>query len=505
MDKEHLIKIIKKGEGLNIEFKTSKNKLNRDVFDTVCAFLNRNGGHLFLGVRDNGEITGVDEAAIPELTTGFVSQCNNPQKLYPPYYLSPEVIDIDGKKIIYIFVPESSQVHNVAGKIFDRNEEGDFDVTRNHSHISQIYLRKQTTYTENKIFPYASPEDLDPVLIQRARIRARNENEGSHPWFDMDDLELLKSAQLYKKDFQSGKEGITLAGILLFGRDETILSVLPHHKTDAILRRKNLDRYDDRDDIRTNLLDSYDRLMGFIEKHLPDPFYLEKDIRISLRSKIFREAISNILIHREYSNAYPAKMIIESSRVVFENANKPRTFGYISPENFTPSPKNPVIARVFKEIGLADELGSGVRNIFKYTPVYSDGKQPELIEEDIFKIIIPVTAKVEGVNDKVEGVNDKIADAIENSIKKVIEEVITDTLKKSNKSTRTNLASLLNTIVENEGKRNPEYSELLNIPVKSIERYIQLLKEADLIQFIGNSPKTGGYYITEKLKRKLNS
>ena len=63
---------------------------------------------------------------------------------------------------------------------------------------------------------------------------------------------LLRSANLYSKDFVTGKEGLTLAAILLFGKDTTILSVLPHHKTDAIYRVKDLDRYDDRDDIRTN-------------------------------------------------------------------------------------------------------------------------------------------------------------------------------------------------------------------------------------------------------------
>ena len=42
-----------------------------------------------------------------------------------------------------------------------------------------------------------------------------------------------------------------------------ILSVLSHHKTDAIFRVYNTDRYDDRDVIITNLLDSYDRLMSF--------------------------------------------------------------------------------------------------------------------------------------------------------------------------------------------------------------------------------------------------
>jgi ATP-dependent DNA helicase RecG len=55
-----VLETIEQGEGLKIEFKESKNKLNRDVYETVCAFLNRNGGELFLGVKDNGEIIGVD-------------------------------------------------------------------------------------------------------------------------------------------------------------------------------------------------------------------------------------------------------------------------------------------------------------------------------------------------------------------------------------------------------------------------------------------------------------
>lgn len=70
------------------------------------------------------------------------------------------------------------------------------------------------------------------------------------------------------RDSVSGKEGITLAAILLFGPDELIFSVLVHYKTDAIYRMFNLDRYDDRDVITTNLLDSYDRLLEFGRQHL---------------------------------------------------------------------------------------------------------------------------------------------------------------------------------------------------------------------------------------------
>ncbi|MDF1618728.1 Fic family protein [Petrocella sp. FN5] len=151
-----------------------------------------------------------------------------------------------------------------------------------------------------------------------------------------------------------------------------------------------MDCYDDRDDIRVNLLSSYERLMQFIAKHLNDKFYLEGDQRVSLRNKIFREAMTNLLIHREFSNPFPAKLIIENNRVYIENSNKPHGNGIIDPENFSPYPKNPTIAKFFKEIGWVDELGSGVRNIYKYNKIYS-GADPEFIEGEIFKTIIPLT------------------------------------------------------------------------------------------------------------------
>jgi ATP-dependent DNA helicase RecG len=388
MTSEHVKQLTTQGEGIEVEFKESKTKLNKSVFETVCAFLNRNGGHLLLGVNDDGEIAGVDN---PEkLINDFNTLANNFQKLDPTFYFSPEIIEIDGKQIVYVFIPESSQVHKANGKIFDRNSDGDFDISNNTELVTALYIRKQTTYSENTVFPYASVDDLRADLIDRAKIMAKNEAGGSHPWTTLSNRAMLNSVGLYQKDLRTGQSGLTLAAILLFGKDETIISALPHHRTDAILRKINIDRYDDRDDIRTNLIESYDRLMAFVKKHLPDPFYLEDDKRISLRNKIFREAISNILIHREFINPFPAKMIIESDKVLFENASRPHGFGLITPESFSPFPKNPNIARVFKEIGLADELGSGVRNLFKYLKIYS-GIEPEIIEGDIFKIVITTT------------------------------------------------------------------------------------------------------------------
>ncbi len=391
MDVTQIRKLINQGEGINIEFKESKNKLNKDVFESVCAFLNRIGGHLFLGVKDNGDIVGLDEESVNKLKNDFITSMNNSLKINPTFYLSVEDFEIDNMTILYIFVPNSSQVHRCNGKIYDRNEDGDLDITDNTNLVSQLYMRKQSTYSENLIYPAVDISDLRKDIFIKVRKLASNQRP-NHPWEQMDNMELLRSSGLYLKDLQSGKEGITLAGILLFGEDELIANALPHFKTDAILRRVNVDRYDDRDDIRTNLIDSYERLMQFVAKHLDDKFYLEKDQRISLRDKIFREVISNILIHREFLNPYPAKFVIERNRVFTENSNKAHGFGLIDPNNFSPYPKNPIIAKFFKEIGWVDELGSGIRNINKYNKIYSS-KEAEFIEGDVFKTIIPLGNK----------------------------------------------------------------------------------------------------------------
>ncbi len=383
---EQIRNLLSKGEGLSLEFKACRGKLNRDIYETVCAFLNRHGGTLFLGVDDAGVVTGIDPDAVQQIKKDFVTAINNPQKINPACYLSVDEIEVDGKHILRIYVPESSQVHRCNGRIFDRNEDGDLDITGHTRLVADLYHRKQTTYSENKRYPYATLADLRKDLIAKARKLVSVQRE-DHPWLAMDDLELLKSAQLHQTDPETGGSGVTLAGILLLGKDEVILSAVPHHRTDLILRKVNLDRYDDRDLVTTNLIESYDRIIAFITKHLPDPFYLERDMRISIRDAIFREVASNILIHREYMNAFPAKLIIERGQVRTENSNKPHGFGPINPENFSPFPKNPVIARFFREIGRADELGSGVRNLMKYGKAFG-GSDPELIEGDVFRIIV---------------------------------------------------------------------------------------------------------------------
>ena len=127
---------------------------------------------------------------------------------------------------------------------------------------------------------------------------AQNHAGGQHPWTAMDDQELLKSAGLYGRDVVTGEEGFNLAALMLLGKDDVILNVAPTYVTDALVRKVNVDRYDDREIIKTNLIESYSQLLDFGRKNLPDKFFLEGAVNKSLRNTIVREMVSNIM--KEY-------------------------------------------------------------------------------------------------------------------------------------------------------------------------------------------------------------
>lgn len=384
---EKLKTVLAVGETIAVEFKRCSNGINADTYETVCSFLNRFGGDIFLGVEDNGKVCGVPKKAAPSIVKNFIKMVSNPEIINPTVYLAPEIIEYEGKQIVHIHVPPSSEVHSYKKTIYDRVDDADIKVTAT-SHIAGLYIRKQNIFTEKKIYPYVREDDLRLDLLPRIRQTAINRFQ-DHEWKNMSDVELLRSAGLFGEDKATGKQGYNLAAVMLLGRDEVIRSVSPTYRTDALLRKVNVDRYDDRVIVQTNLIESYDLLVQFAEKHLLDKFYLEKDKRVSLRGVIIREILVNTLIHREFTSPYIAKFVIERDRMYTENANRAVSGSIITPDNLEPNPKNPIIAAFFRNIWLADELGSGVRRLYRYVPRYS-GKAPELIDGDVFRVIVPL-------------------------------------------------------------------------------------------------------------------
>jgi len=129
MNTGRIQELLKKKEDIRTEFKEAKKELPNNLFESICAMLNRDGGDILLGVADDGTIVGIEEDKVPTMIINLTNLSNNKQKLDPPFILFPQKYKIEGKWIIHIQIPASSQVHKTGNTIFDRSNDGDFRLT----------------------------------------------------------------------------------------------------------------------------------------------------------------------------------------------------------------------------------------------------------------------------------------------------------------------------------------------------------------------------------------
>lgn len=391
MDLQQVQQIINQGEGLRIEYKEATDSVPGSFYETVVSFSNTDGGVILLGVADNKTVTGINRAITIKLQKDIVTALNTRECINPPVYVQPFTVEHPDGLIMVIQVPSSSQVHDHSGRIYSREFEADLDITDDQQKVSDIYLRKRNFFTESIIYPHLTMEHLDKSLFEKARQIIRN-NRSDHPWLLVSDEQMLRDSTLWRIDFKTGEEGLTLAAALIFGKDSTIQSILPAYKVEAMVRIHNKDRWDDRINppLRTNLIDTYLRLKQFVNDKLPEKFYVEGDQRIDLRDKIFREVIGNVIVHREYTSALSTEMIITDTEVRITNPNRAYFHGLINATGFNPYPKNPNIRKFFTSFGWTDEIGSGIRNTNKYLPLYVPGAKPVFVENDTFVTEIPL-------------------------------------------------------------------------------------------------------------------
>lgn len=391
-----LLEILSKGESVNVEFKEAKNKVPNTLYETVVSFMNREGGTIVLGANDEGVITGIDREVVDKMKKEIVTALNSKDLISPPVNFPIFPIESDGLIVLCLEISSSSQVHRYKGVIYDRENDSDIRIEDN-ARISELYLRKRNYYTENEILPFLAMKDLSDDIFDKARTIIRSVN-ASHAWLRRSNMDILRSSGLYRRDIRTGKEGLTLAAAFVFGTDQTIQNLNPAYKFDVLVRMNDTERWDDKLTLRTNLIDTYLLVMDFIRNRskLPNKFYLEDDLRKDLREIIFREIIANVIIHREYTNGYATQMIIHRNRVEVTNPNTPLSRGLLSMGSFIPYAKNPNLRKFFSELGWADEIGSGLINIYKYTKIYSPGSTPLFIDDDQFKTIIPLIGTMLG-------------------------------------------------------------------------------------------------------------
>jgi ATP-dependent DNA helicase RecG len=389
MDVKNVRQLINGGENPFVEFSNCTTEIVDSVFQTICSFLNKEGGTLIIGVQDFRKIIGVANLYLEGMLKKLHYTLEN--EFAPAVSLTPEVVDLDDRTLICLTISPCREVQRFRGKIYDRFGTEVIDVSYSYNLVENIYLRKREESSENIVCPFLRMHDLDESAFRKMRYYISLANP-DHPWLDLTDEELLHTAGFWRKDpLSNGKEGFVLAAVLLFGKEATIQNSCPStHRTDAIYRNISYkkytqpssaypeNKYDNRDIIFSNLIDSYLRLIAFVKRNLPDRA-LELDGKMTdVRKKIFKEVAANMLVHRDYTHKYPSRFLIFSDKVITENGTRPYPNGVMTSDVLEPHAKNPLITKVFQAMNWMGDPGSGMDEIRKYAPLYDRSYEIEV-------------------------------------------------------------------------------------------------------------------------------
>ncbi len=210
-----------------------------------------------------------------------------------------------------------------------------------------------------------------------------------------------------------------------------------------------------------------------------------------------REGILNSFIHRDYSStSSSASIIVYAEKLEIINSGQlPLTPGELT-RNHLSMPFNPDIAQMAFLRGYIEKIGRGTLKIIEACK-QAKMKPPQWVpESNSVKLIFFSNTKLEGVT---KGVSKGVTKSV--NMKK-IEGVIEGVTEGVTEGVRNKLIYLLAAIASNEGEKIPVYAEITEVPQKTIENYIKQLRDAGLIEFKGD-PRSGGYIISEKIKRKI--
>ena len=377
IDKTYLPK-----ENYEIEYKSAKEGFPmKEFWKTYSAFANTNTGFIILGVKEKSDgllIEGLDEEAIISYQKTFWNNCNNRNTISVNLLTNDDVrtINIVGKTVLVFRIPFAERTKrpvyvspNPFGNTYKRNYEGDYRCTDNE--VKQMIgdaageLRR-----DSFILEHFTTDDFDPTSVRQFRQLFSVFNP-SHPWNALEDIELFKKIGAYRRDRKNLKEGVTLAGLLMFGKGDSLneQEVVPNFFPDYRAHLSETIRWTDRlypdGTWEHNLLQFYLRVLPKISSLLPKPFQMEKDARIDETPThiALREAFVNALVHTDYFQSGNISVEVQRQQFVITNPGTLLVSLDQYYEGGVSECRNPSLQKMFMLIGRAEKAGSGVDKI----------------------------------------------------------------------------------------------------------------------------------------------
>lgn len=372
-------------EGTDVEYKGAKGGLPGDLWETYSAFANTEGGTIYLGITQRGgnlEIHGVEKA--DKLVGDFWNTVNNRSKVNVNLLGNRDVevlpIEASERKVIAIHVPRATRQQRPVyvgadprSGTFRRNHEGDYRCS--DSEVRRMLSDQSEEPADSRLMEGFGWDDLhlDSLRQYRNRFQSRAPD---HPWLAKSDEALLEQLGGWRRGRARTEEGLTLAGLLMFGKTSAIQAVeaVPGFHLDY---RERLSedpsvRWSDRLTIdgtwEANLFQFYQQVMARFaaDPGLKRPFERDAEGVRRLGTPVheaLQEALVNALIHADYRGQGGVVIDRYADRFAFSN---PGTL-LVSFEQVlrggVSECRNKSLQLMFQMLGVGDKAGSGIDKI----------------------------------------------------------------------------------------------------------------------------------------------
>ena len=439
------------------------------------AFANSGGGHIIVGVDNNGKIVGISD--INNQISRLESIARNCD---PPVPLRISSHTRDGKEILVVEVPDGEdKPYSCSLGFYLRSGASTQKMTRNEI-VEFLYSVGQVRWDEKACRDFRYPDDFDEDAFRYFLDNAKITSVG------MSTEDLLINIGVAE---HPGERLIfNNTGVLFFAKEP--IRFLRHAIVDCMLLA-GTEKVDilDRKELKGNLMENVKQAMIFLKMHLPLRYEIEGLKRkefLEIPEEALREAILNAVMHRDY-HFDTAWITVEIYRDRVEISDPGGLPPGMRPEDLGKKSvhRNKMIADLFHRMGEVEKAGSGINRIrdllatsglsdpgFEFTSFFTIivDRKPQVTTELADRGVL-LRRAYEGVNEGVgEGVNEGVKLRLSKELVKIyVRKAIT--------------------------RRDIE--QLFNVSTATAERDIAMLKEADIIKFEG-APKTGKYALTKK-------
>ncbi len=502
-------------ENSEVEYKSAAGGFPKTEFwRSFSALANTNGGTIVLGVKEKNRQfipDGLSEEQVAKYRKQFWDDAHNKSCVNIPLLVESDIEEIqtDGGQYLLAFrIPRAQYdlrpVHLTLtpfGHTYKRRDEGDYLCSDDE--VKQMYsdANNMRASADSRILRGYSIDDIDMTTLHQYR-RAYNIKHENHPWTEVGDRQFLENIGAYRKDRATSTEGFTVAGMLMFGKTNSITDpeccqeffpdYREHLSDDPRMRWTN--RIYPDGTWEANIYQFFTRVLPLLQHSLPVPFSLDDNqIRNTTTTAhvALREAFANSLIHAAYT--VRGNIVIDRyfDRIVLSN---PGTM-LVSMEEYYEGGhsicRNPVIQKMFVFLGIGEKGGTGADVIAKgwkdngwSAPTVEEKNNPDRIETCL-SIVSRASMATETTTGTSAGTTETLPYTTETRL---------DTTKTLSNATET----IVDLIRKNPKITAKEIASVCRITEDGVAYHIKKLKQIGKITRIGGSRNGGEWKVVER-------